>query len=363
MYIVAYIVLFVNLARRFIKFWKRRVVMLKYAIVGFGGIGKVHFSCYDEIKKEIGDIELVAICDREAAQFTQHTATNLGENKIDLDLSRYNLYTDVDDMLAKEPLDFVLVALPTFLHAEYAVKIMDRGIPVFCEKPMALTESDAKKILDAAKRNNVALMIGHCERYNSKYMYLGELIKTKKYGKVIRAHFSRLTATPLWSKLLLDESKSGGVALDMHVHDVDLINAFFGVPDSLVSRTSDVKTKCDTVVTEYYYNDGPVVSSVADWSLPQGYPFSAEFLVAFEKAALEFKSGVLTLYVDGEQPEILELHETSAHAAEVIDFAKCLIEKRESEINPADQSYSSTVIALTEKHSAAEGKPVRVVIE
>lgn len=336
--------------------------MLKYAIVGFGGIGKVHFSSYDEIKREIGDIQLVAICDREAAQFTTHTATNLGENKIDLDLSAYNLYTDIDDMLAKETLDFVLIALPTFLHTQYAVKIMDKGISVFCEKPMALNREDAKKILDAANRNNVSLMIGHCERYNPKYMLLGELIENKKYGNVIRASFRRLTATPLWSKLLLDEAKSGGVALDMHVHDVDLINKFFGVPDAVVSRISDVKTKCDTVVTEYFYNNGPVVSAVADWCLPQGYPFTAEFLVAFEKALLEFKNGVLTLYEDGGKPQVIELKETNAHAQEVIDFARCLIEKRPSKLNPAEQCYSSTVIALTEKRSAAEGKILPVII-
>lgn len=337
--------------------------MLKYAIVGFGGIGKVHFSCYDEIKKEIGDIKLVAICDREASQFTTHTATNLGENKINLDLSEYNLYADIDDMLAKETLDFVLIALPTFLHTEYAVKIMDKGIHVFCEKPMALTEVDAKKILDAAKRNNVSLMIGHCARYDNRYMYLNELIKSKKYGNVIRAHFTRLTATPLWSKLLLDESKSGGVALDMHVHDVDLINEFFGVPDSVVSRISDVKTKCDTVVTEYFYNGGPVVSSVADWSLPQGYPFTAEFFVVFEKALIELKSNVVKLYIDGQSPQTLDIAENNQHASELIDFAKCLIENRSSKINPAEQCYSSTVIALTEKRSAAEGKILPVVIE
>lgn len=337
--------------------------MLKYAIAGFGGIGKVHFSCFDEVKREIGDIQLVAICDREVAQFTTHTATNLGENKIDLDLSAYNLYTDIDEMLEKETLDFVLLALPTFLHKEYAVKIMDKGIPVFCEKPMALTEEDSKAILDASKRNGVPLMIGHIERYNSRNLYLWDLIKNKKYGKVIRAHFTRLTATPLWSKFLLDETKSGGVALDMHVHDVDLINQYFGVPDAVVSKTSDVKTKCDTVVTEYFYKDGPVVSSVADWSLPQGYPFTAEFFVVFEKAALELKSNILTLYVDGQEPEVLSTAKTNAHAAEVIDFAKCLIEKRESEINPADESYSSTVIALTEKRSAKEGKILPVVID
>lgn len=105
--------------------------MLKYGLVGFGGLAKVHFGNTEELEKIHNDIKLVAICDVDETKFTSNVATNLGEDNSSLDLSAYNLYTDPDEMLEKEKLDFVVTAIPTYLHDTIAIKAMEKGIHVF----------------------------------------------------------------------------------------------------------------------------------------------------------------------------------------------------------------------------------------
>ena len=128
--------------------------MMNFAIIGFGGLGKVHFRNVEKVNKVVGDIKLVAICDIEESAFTSTVRTNISADG-GLDLSAYNLYTDLEEMLDKEKLDFVITALPTYVHEKVAVQVMERGIHVFSEKPMALNPEQAQNMLDTAKKNNV----------------------------------------------------------------------------------------------------------------------------------------------------------------------------------------------------------------
>ena len=144
--------------------------MLRYAIIGFGGLGKVHFRAYAEVKaKACTEVQLVALCDIREQMFKEQTATNLGDSNISLDFSDYNIYYDVDELLEKEKLDFVVTAVPTYLHEQIAVKVMKKGIHCFSEKPMAINLEQAENMLKVSKEMGVKLMIGQCCRYNPKY--------------------------------------------------------------------------------------------------------------------------------------------------------------------------------------------------
>lgn len=325
--------------------------MMKFGIIGFGGLGKVHFGDVAQIKEKAGDVELVAICDIDESRFTAKTDTNLGEDTSTLDLSAYHLYTDIDEMLEKEELDFVITALPTYIHEQVAVKVMNKGINVFSEKPMALTLEQAQNMIDASEKNNVKLMIGQCLRYWPEYKILKEAIDTKKYGKVLFASFRRLSPLPKWSweDWFLDESKSGGAALDLHVHDVDFINWAFGKPKAVTSKVLNEKTKHDTVITDYDYDD-KIVTCIGTWGLPEKAPFSAEYYVRFENAVLDAKGGVLSIYTD-EVNEKVEFAPENAYTNEVVDFIDCIRTNRKSTINPPESSMVSIEIALAEKLS------------
>lgn len=332
--------------------------MLHYAIIGFGGLGKVHFSGYAALREKHPDVNLAALCDVDETQFTTSTSTNLGADKSPQDLSSYHLYTDVSALLDNETLDFVVAAVPTYLHDTVAYQVMERGIHLFSEKPMALSLERARAMLEASKKHNVHLMIGQCVRFFLEYQILKNLAEEKTYGKVIKAEFSRISATPHWSweNWYMDAEKSGGAALDLHVHDIDFINHLFGKPKAVTSVATNEVSKHDFITTVYHY-DGPVVTAVGDWGLPTKYPFSPGYRVKFEQAALELKDGKCILYTEDRAEEV-PVPPGNGYVNELVDFIDCLKENRESRVNPPADTLVTMAMAMAEKQSAILGQTV-----
>lgn len=331
---------------------------MNFAIIGFGGLGKVHFRNVAEVTKRIGDIHLIAICDVDEQAFKTKTRTNLGGGDTGFNLSGYHLYTDVEELLEKEKLDFVITALPTHLHEKIAVMAMERGIHVFSEKPMALNAEQAEHMLKVAEENHVKLMIGQCVRYFPEYVMLKELVDSQKFGKVIRADFSRISPTIEWSSgnWMLDESKSGGAVLDLHVHDVDFIQWVFGMPKAVSSVATNYKSKHESISTVYHYDD-VLVTATSDWSMPAGFQFAAGFTVRFENATIIKNAEGVKCYPEEDEPYFMEIPSDNGYIEEVVDFINCIREDKESSINPPEASFRSLQIALAEKRSAEYKQP------
>lgn len=333
--------------------------MLKFALIGVGGLGKVHLRNVIELEKSRTDIKLTALCDVDQNRFFEQIETNLGGSIEPIDLSRFNLYTDVNTLLEKEQLDFVIAAVPTYIHEKIAVSALEKGCHVFSEKPMALNLLQCQSMIDKAREKGRKLMIGQCLRYAPEYLKLKEYIDSRIYGRVLRAEFSRYSATPIWTwqNWMLDHEKSGGAALDMHVHDVDFINWIFGKPNAVSSFATHNKTRFDSIFTTYYYDD-MLVTAGCDWSLPQGYPFSPSFLVRFEKAAVKMNNGNVTVYPDGGEAFAPQLASGDLYSDEIEDFINCINEDRASAVNPPESVMQTVRIALAEKESAETGSVI-----
>jgi predicted dehydrogenase len=262
-------------------------------------------------------------------------------------------------MLKTEDLDFVVIATPTYLHAEITKNALGHGVHVFCEKPMAYTVEQAESMIDAARNAGKKLMIGQCLRFWPAYVKLKEYIDSGAYGKVNRADFTRLSSTPLWSwqNWYLDHEKSGGAALDLHVHDVDMVNWLFGAPEAVYSTATHAVTKFDSITTNYKYGD-KVVTAVGDWGLPAKAPFRMEFMVRFEKATVTFDGNGFTVFTNDEiqKPEIPA---GDAYYNEIIDFMRQINQDTTETVNPPESSLLSLEIALAEKESAARGETLK----
>lgn len=335
--------------------------MLKFAQIGFGGLGKVHYNNIEKINRRVGDIKLVALCDVDETQFTRQTETNLGKNDVSLDFSGINLYTDYKEMIEKEELDFVITALPTYLHAEVAIYAMDKGIHVFSEKPMALKIEDCAAMIEASKRNNVKLMIGQCLRFCPYWRKVKDYIDSGEYGKVIKAEFQRVSAPPKdkWEDWMDDTAKSGGCILDMHVHDTDFINWLFGKPKAVASVATHYATGYDGVNTTYYYDDKVVVAN-GDWGYADCFKFSGAYRIRFEKATVTLWGGPVVVYPDGGEPFEPALAEGTLYENEIVDFVNCIREDRVSEINPPESSMQTIEIVLKERESADKNEIVKL---
>jgi len=333
--------------------------MYRYAIIGFGGLGKLHLSTLSNLSRERGDFELAAICGADESAIKNNTKINLGEADLSLiDFSNCKFYSDYKELIFKEKPDFVLITLPTYLHEEATIYALSNGVHVFSEKPMALTADGCTNIIKAAKKSGRKLMIGHCLRFDSAYCAVKKYIESGIYGKAYRAEFSRYSNLPLWSwdNWILDTDRSGGCIMDMHVHDVDLINWYFGKPNSLRSCMTNKKSEWESVSTQYFYDDLLVVSN-ADWSMPQSFPFTARCTVNFEKATVVIENSKLTVYTDKESFSP-ELPAETFFESEIKAFISMIIDGVDCNNTSPESIAQSVEIALSEIQSATKGTTV-----
>lgn len=341
--------------------------MLKVGLVGIGFMGRTHLDNYIRLESEGYPVKLVALCDVDNGKFEgKFTGGNIGVVDKVYDFSKYNLYNDLDEMLAKEDLDYVDIALPTYLHAEASIKALDKGLHVLCEKPMARTSNECKLMMEAAKKNNKKLMIGQCLRFWPEYEVLKDYVDSGKFGEVTGAYFYRGGGAPVWSfeNWLLTEDKSGGVLLDQHIHDVDTINWLFGMPErvSTIGKKVIPGSGYDIVSTNYIYPDGKIVNAQDDWTIEGDYPFNMLYRVNFDKGSLVFEGGKLKIYpVEGGVIEP-ELSEEMGYYREMIYFIDCIKNDKDITTAPPESTMKTIVIAEAETESAdKKGEFVKVL--
>lgn len=328
--------------------------MLKAGIIGFGGIAKAHRSGYANLEKQ-GKAQLVCACDIDPDAFTRKITINLDTGKAELQ-EHITFYTDLDEMLAKEEIDLLDLCVPTFLHKELAVKLLNRGYHVMCEKPMALTYDDCTEMLRAAKENGKQLMIGQCLRFFPAYEYAKEVIEDERFGRVLGAFFSRLSPPPVWGweNWFMDPARSGGCLTDLHIHDVDMIRYLFGEPEAVSCRASTSLSVYDTVHSTFFVGDTPI-TAIGDWSL-KGVPFSASYRLDFEKATLVSNASSVTVYPkDGGESYKPELHGVGGYEGELSYFCDVIEGRTENVKNPPESAARTVSLVENLRESAKNG--------
>ncbi len=291
--------------------------MLKIGLVGVGGISGAHIPAWEAME----NAELVALCDIRPERMEKY------EGK--------RLYTDFDEMLGNEQLDILDICLPTYLHADFAVKAMERGINVICEKPISLKNEDVERVYSTAKKNNVKFMVAQVLRFWPEYELLKEIYDTKKYGKLLSGTMTRLGCYPKWSwdGWMMDEKRSGLVPFDLHIHDLDFMVYAFGMPKVAYQYRSKLPDQ-DFVSISYDFGDFSI-NSEASW-YATCYPFTAEFRFQFEDAIVANENGKMIIFcrddvkidlsqdAEGDTGSI-NLPKSDAYANEINYFANCVM--------------------------------------
>lgn len=331
-------------------------MMLKVAILGYGGIARSHRKGYEQLAEIGAPVELVALCDIDPAQFEKLITINQGGDQ-NATQKEYRTYTDLEEMLAKEELDVIDICLPTYLHCEYTCKLLRRGYHVQCEKPMGLNQAQCEEMLQAAKESGKKLMIGMCLRFDGLYCALKELIDSGKYGKVESVYMERLSAMPRWGYdgWFHDYERAGGVALDMHIHDVDMVRYLFGEPKAVSALSNDVRTKCTTIHSRFHYDD-KLVFAIGDWGQSNSthFRFSARFNL--EKATIEISKQGFKVYPDGEEPYDLEISTKVNHMGEESHyFARSILGELENTRNTPEDAAATVKLVKKLIESAENG--------
>jgi predicted dehydrogenase len=336
--------------------------MLRIGIIGFGFMGRMHYRCW----KALADAEVAAVCDvhADALRGSGKGIGNIPGAEGEADLRGIGVYSDPGELLAREKPDAVSVAVPTHLHAATTVQALEAGVHVLCEKPMALTVADGRRMIETAERTGRFLQIGHCIRFWPEYAKAKELVESGAYGRVIAATFRRLSATARakQSTWFSNEERSGGMVFDLHIHDTDFIQSLFGMPASVCSHGALMPSGgVAHIVTRYGYNDGRLVTAEGGWALTRSHGFRMAFSIVMEKAVLAFDSArtpTLTLFPEEGGPLVPPTGEGDGYSRQIEHFARRLRGERVAPVVTPRQALDSLRLAEAERESVRRGEPV-----
>lgn len=291
--------------------------MLKVGLVGVGGISGAHIPAWENMN----EAELVALCD---------IRPELMEPYPD---KRH--YVNFEEMLEKEELDILDICTPTYLHVDLAVKAMEKGIHVICEKPISLKSEDIDRAYSTARKMQVCFMVAQVLRFWPAYVLLKEIYDTNKYGKLLSGYMARLGGFPGWSwdNWMQDKNRSGMVPFDLHIHDADFILYTFGAPANVQSHRSQLPNQ-DYISAVYEFPEFFITTETSWYAAP--YPFTAGFRFQFEEALVVFEKGKCMIYQnDGQILDLSEkatgdtgsinLPKSNAYANEIRYFTDCVL--------------------------------------
>jgi predicted dehydrogenase len=262
--------------------------MVGIGIVGIGFMGMIHYLA----AKGLTGGRVTAVCSRDpkkrAGDWTGIHG-NFGPKGTQMDLSGVAGHAEFDALLADPNVDLVDLCVPNDGHARMAVQALEAGKHVLVEKPIALNVADADAMLAAARSSGKLLMVAHVLPFFTEFAYALDAVQSGRYGRLQAAHLTRVISKPDWSSGIADADRSGGPAIDLHIHDTHYLALLCGVPKAVHSRGVVEGEAVVHLSTEYLYDTPNLAVSAVSGAISQaGRPFAHGFDLYLERATLSF---------------------------------------------------------------------------
>ncbi|MHA3725146.1 Gfo/Idh/MocA family protein [Leucobacter sp. HY1910] len=225
-------------------------------MVGLGKMGLSHLSMINAHP----DVNLVGVCD----------ATGY---LLDI-LAKYtgvNTYKALDTMLDETQPDAVVIATPTHLHAGMIRSVLERGIHVFCEKPLVLDATEGQELTDLAVLREVVTQVGYHNRFVGAFREVKRLLDLGALGRVNSAlaeAYGPVVLKPSGHTWRSQRAKGGGCLYDYAAHPLNLLTWYLGEPDSVSGSqlTSIFSANIDDAVASTLHYPHGTAQIVANWS-------------------------------------------------------------------------------------------------
>ncbi len=304
--------------------------MINVGVIGIGMMGNTHLDVYAQ--HTLATIVAVSDIDPERLSGRARAKGNIeGQAQSRFDPSTARQYDEGMKLIADPEVELVDICLPTPLHLEYACAALRAGKHVMVEKPVARTAGQADKLAACAAEaalNGQFAMPGMCMRFWPGWDWLKkEVIQGQRYGRIVAAHFRRVSAHPN-TDFYRSGDACGGAILDLHVHDTDFVQWCFGMPKAVTSHGySKITSEIDHVFTRYDFGEGgPLVTAEGAWAMADGFPFTMQFTVNCERASIVFDiaaDSALKVYREG-RTEVIPLAEGMGYTHEINYFLNCI---------------------------------------
>ncbi len=329
---------------------------IKVVVAGLGRIGKIHLK---NLCRNFPEIEVVAVMD------VFEESKSIAEE--------YNIpvfVRDFDDLLAVEGVEAVVICSPTDTHADYVVKAAKAGKHIFCEKPLDLSLERVQEVLAIVKECGVKLMLGFNRRFDPEFKKVRELVTNDAIGEpqIIKIT-SRDPGPPPVSYIKV----SGGMFLDMTIHDFDMARYISGkqvkevfakgavMVDPEIGKAGDI----DTAIITLTFEDDTM--AVIDNCREAVYGYDQRLEVFGSKGMAQAENNFPNnhkLYTESGVSGDLPLHfflerYDASYNQEVREFVDALVSNGEMPVD-GDDGLQSIAIGLAAKKSVLENRPIKM---
>lgn len=328
--------------------------MLNAGFIGFGRMGITHFS----ILNSHPSVKVAAVSDRSAMMM------NIAGKYAGL-----RTYTNEQQMLDKEKLDFVVISTPADSHAELIRQSIERGLHVFCEKPFVLTLNEGREVLDLVSGRPVVNQIGYVNRFNEVFVEVKRLLETGIIGDIKTFHSEMYGPTVLKDTSATWRGKKktgGGCMFEFASHCIDLTIYLLGKPDKVKgsvlgsiysSRVEDIV--CSTLIYDAGYSGAISVNwSEASYRKPTNIfsVIGAKGKIVADKHAYKlfllhppeknngFHQGWNTRYIT-DFAEPVRIYVRGNEFSRQLDyFVDCIINGRSAKVSDFDEAFKTDLV-------------------
>lgn len=333
---------------------------INVGIIGVGRIGNLHAR---SISHYIPSAKVLGITDINTANL-KSLADELSIEKI---------YSGYEEMLDDPAIDAVLICSSTDTHADIAIMAAQKGKHIFCEKPVDLTPEKVLKVKEAVEKAGVIFQVGFNRRFDHNFSKIKELVNS---GKIGDPHIIKITSRDPAPPPAEYSAVSGGMFLDMTIHDFDMARYLSGseiveifvnatcLVDPAIGEAGDV----DTAVISLKFANGSI--GVIDNSRRAAYGYDQRVEVFGSKGSAvadNDKPSNVTLWTDesisGDKPLYFFLERyMQSFVDEVTAFVKSVESKSQPSVDVRD-GLNSLLVALAAKESLLQGKAVEITYE
>jgi inositol 2-dehydrogenase len=330
---------------------------LNVGLIGLGRLGRVYAR---DLATRIAETRLAAVADLDAPRAAE-VAAELGVPRS---------YGDPYDLIADPDVEAVVIVSPTHTHRDLAVAALERGRPTFCEKPLALTLDECRAVADAVARRGGFFQMGFMRRFDPGYAAARRQMEAGRIGTPIL--FRSTSRDPYRPSLeYANPASSGGILVDMGIHDFDLARWFMGEV-ATVSAVGGVLAypemaavgDLDTAIATLVFATGRLGVVDLTRSGVYGYDIATELLGTEGTLRIGYLRETPLLVMTKNSvahdtvPYFMERFER-AYTRQLQNFAQNVLQEREPPITVADGTESLRV-ALAATAACRSGQPVAV---
>lgn len=338
--------------------------VVRIGIVGIGFMGYIHFLAAQRL--EVAG-RVAAICSRDPVKRLgdwRSIRGNFGPPGTIVALEGIKTYACYEELLTDPEIDLVDICLPTDQHAGAVRKALLAGKHVLVEKPLTLAPEEAADLVELSRQTGRLLLVAHVLPFFPEFRFAHDFVRSGTAGPVRVAHFRRLISRPDWSQAINDVRRTGGPAIDLHVHDTHFVNLLWGRPRAVHSRGL---VEDDAVVyqwTNYEFDQAAVVTSQCGAICQPGRPFVHGFEIHCEKASLVFDSAGQPLTLLAADGEVQTLHlpnaddPIEAFVAELESAVASVLEGSATRLLDASLACDALALCRAEEQSVRTGQRV-----